>query len=258
MKIWKYGMTAVLLAGCAPGPVLMPKNEINEPLFHTTVFTALEAGLGPVLSRVPYSGKYQPGVYFTPGVTFDRPVSAWAGYSLLPVFWNLLLTGEQYADASTLRTGKPAIALHGGINGLAYSQRSGWQTSAALSLDMKMVWNRLLFTDMDMGTGFPDLGAWENSMHHWAVGMGAQFTERNSLKLSYKYTLFLVEPGAEYRDREILFSDRDDQSGWFLRHSFYAGRRHVLGPEAGFLFKNADFRTEHALWYGFHYAYRFN
>lgn len=251
-------MTA-LLAGCASGPVLMPRNEINEPLFHTTDFTSLEAGPGYVVFKDFRSSLYQGAPYFDPGATFARPVSDWASYSLLPIYWNLLLTGRQYADdGTTLRMGKPAIALHGGITGVAYSSRSGWQTSAGLSLDMKMVWNRFLFTYMDLGAVMPDLGTVENSMYHWTFATGGQLSERNSLKLAYKYTLFLLEPYTAYRDREILFGHRDDQSAWSLRHSYYAGRRHVLGPEAGFLFKNADLFTEHAFWCGIHYAYRFN
>lgn len=258
MKRWEHVWMIAMLTGCASGPVLMPKNEINEPIFHTTDFTGLKAGLGPVFSRVPDSSRYQDGPYVDPGVTFVRPVSHWASYSLVPVFWNLLLTGEQYADPSTLRIGKPAAALHGGISGIAYSSRSGWQVSASLSGDMKMVWNRMLFSDMALGAQVPDLGTWEYSIYHWSIGMGGQLSDRNSLKLAYKYTLFLMEPFTGYWDRQILFSHRDDQSSWSLRHSFYAGRRHVLGPEAGFMFKNADFRTEHALWYGIHYAYRFH
>lgn len=258
MKRWSIGWMVALLAGCSSGPVLMPKNEINEPIFHTTDFTSLQAGLGAYRSRVPDSSRYRPGMYFAPGLTFDRPVSDWASYSLLPVFWNLLLTGEQYDDESTLRIGKPAIALHGGITGLAFSSRSGWQTSAAFAMNMKMVWSRLLFSDMESGARIPDLANVENSMVYWAIGTGAQVSERNSLKLAYNYTLFLLEPYRAFRIHEIDYAHRDDQSGWSLRHSFYAGRRHVLGTEAGFMFKNADFRTEHALWYGIHYAYRFH
>ena len=258
MKRWKNIWMMALLTGCGSGPVLMPKNEINEPIFHTTDFTGLQAGTGAIRSRVPDSSRYRPAIYFAPALVFDRPVSAWASYSLLPVYWNLLLTGEQYADGSTLRTGKPALALHGGVSGISYSQRSGWQTTAALSLDMKMVWNRFLFTDMGLGALVPDVATVENSMYHWAVGMGGQISERNSLKLEYGYTLFLLEPFTAYRDHEILFGHRDDRSNWSLRHSFYAGRRHVMGPEGGFLFKNSDFRTEHAWWYGIHYAYRFH
>ena len=258
MKQWNIGWMIALLTGCSSGLVLMPKNEINEPIFHTTDFTSLQARVGAVRSRVPDSSRYRPGIYFAPGLTFDRPVSDWASYSLLPVFWNLLLTGEQYSDESTLRIGQPAIALHGGIEGIAYSSRAGWQTSAALSLDMKMVWNRLLFSDMELRAEIPDLATVENSLYHWSIGTGGQISERNSLKLEYKYTLFLLEPYAAYRHYEIAFRHRDDGSGWSLRHSYYAGRRHVLGTEAGFLFKNDDFRTEHAFWYGIHYAYRFH
>jgi hypothetical protein len=40
-----------------------------------------------------------------PVFLLDRKVGAWASYSLWPLFWNFLLTGEQYADSSNLKAG---------------------------------------------------------------------------------------------------------------------------------------------------------
>src|SRR5690606_27970187 len=39
-------LPAFLMIGCASAPKILPKNEINEPVFHQTDFLALGAGIG--------------------------------------------------------------------------------------------------------------------------------------------------------------------------------------------------------------------
>jgi hypothetical protein len=247
-----------VLAGCSPGARALSRNEINEPVFHETDFASLGASAGPVADRTREPGGYRSDFYFMPRFQYDFKVGPWASFTLLPVFWNFLLGGSQYpGNLSDLGIGKPLIALHGGVSGFSYSQRDGFDFPGAAALSGKYLFDASWFADMEGAAELRDVRSTANSTYGLSLGLGNQFTAKNSVKLEYAIRYFRFEPGLRYSDHDLWFGNGNAQTKLLLRHSYYPSPRHVLGPEFVFSFKDSDFRKEHYLALGFHYDYRF-
>lgn len=257
LALFAAGWVAISLAGCASAPMTLSRNEINEPVFHETHYATLGVSAGPVAGLSRDSGGYRRDFYFLPRFLYEYNVSPWASFTLWPVFWNFLLTGNQFAENSDLRIGKPLIALHGGISGFAYSQREGFLFPGLAVLSGKYRFNESWFADCTGEIQLRDARSAANSTYGFSMGLGDQVGAKNSLNLGYAIEYFRSEPGLTYSDHHLEFRDGNAQTKLSLSHSYYPSPHHVLGPELIFSFKDSDFRNENYVALGLHYDYRF-
>jgi hypothetical protein len=251
-------LMAVLMAGCASTPKILPKNEINEPVFHQTDFYALGASIGPTWTQREGENTFRQGMYVAPDITLEYKVSDWASYSLLPVFWNLRLTGEQYSDGAHLKIRKLHVAFHGGISGLGYSSRDHFVASGLVSLEGKYLIGPNWFLGAGLESVWGNLEKWGRRIDGVSVGVGAQMNDWNSLKLTYSLSRFEIPRSFAYGYGEIMHLDGDTRTEVGLRHTCYAWRNHVLGPELGFAYRNYSISETLQLAIGAHYAYMFD
>lgn len=252
----------MLLAGCTSAPNLLPNNEINEPLFHKTHYLSLGAGQGRTWTRFderltwfgePISGN--DGIYVDPRLMHEAKTSEWSSFTLTPAFWNFLLTGEQFSEAGSLITRKLALTLHGGVSGFFYSQADGLYFTGLLALQGKFLLSETVFLHSIMEVETPDLRKMGTTINSFSLGVGKQITERNSLRLDYGILHFNIPRYSSANHLGLLFEDNDSQTHWTLRHSFYAGRKHVFGPEATYLYKNLGVTRNRAIKLGLHYRF---
>lgn len=231
---------------------------MHEPVFHKTPFASVGAGLGKSWSKYALGdepGFRLDGIYFDPIVMLEAPVSDWASYSLLPVLWNFLLTGEQYADSTSLKVGKANVAAHAGISGFSFSSREGWRFNGLLAVNGKILVSRNVFLTGSLGMDFYDLKMPRSTVNGLGLGAGVQVTERNSIHLGYDIRHFNIPWNSESNYLGIRFREDDTRTEWTIRHAFYAGRNHVFGPELAFAYRNTDVEGNRAVKAGFRYRY---
>lgn len=246
------------LVGCASAPKILPRNEINEPVFHQTDFFALGAGIARTWTQREGGDSYREGGYVLPMFNYQNKVSDWASYTLLPVFWNLRLTGEQYSDSEQLKQRKLHIAFHGGINNLGYSSRDGLVSGGLVSLEGKYLFNRYVFLGAVLKSGLDNLENRSSRIDGFSAGFGAQVSERNSLKWTYSLQRFILPRNTAYDIGGIYHLDGDTRTKVDLRHTYYAWRKHVLGSEIGFAYRNYSVSSTRQFALGVHYAYMFD
>ena len=249
------------MLGCAGQPHIRPPNELNEPVFHATRYFSMGAAGGQTVSRNDDLRIFGPvedplwSLYFQPVFIFDIPVSRWAGYSGLPVYWNFLLTGEQYADTTHLLSGKWNIAAHGGIAGISYSQRTGWEVPANLEINFKRTIGTAFFLDGEIGAETFHIRHPERRREFTGLGFGWQATERNSFKLESHFDAYRLSPAQWIEERAMKLRGDDYLLSFSLRHSYYA-RGNSVGPEIRYGFRNGE-PKDALLEFGLAYAYRF-
>jgi hypothetical protein len=262
---WLKSLPAAFLFACAPGaPKIIPQNEINEPVFHKTPYGGLGASQGKVWSsfdeRRLLSGhavRDMEGIYFSPRFYLDYNVNAWAGYTLLPVFWNFLLTGEQYSDSTHLALRKLNVALHAGVSGLAYSQASGWVMSGLVDFEGKYLVDGRTFLQSGIGREIYDLDDITHAINRFSAGIGEQVSERNSVILAYDIFYYDIPKRSGTNYQGIGFAAKDTRTEVTLRHTWFAGHRNSVGPEIAYFYKNLDFIRNHGVKLGLHYDYIF-
>lgn len=252
------GICMLHLAGCSSRPKLLPRNEINEPVFHTTHFSGLGIALGPTWVREPGSDGYRNGVYAEPGYYYERNVNRWASFVLWPGFWNLLLSGEQYADSGSLKVRKLHLSVHGGVSGLSYSQRDGWQATGLAQLTGKFLIDRSWFIQSVAGRQSYDLSDIAYGIDFFTADLGWQVSAGNSLHFAYGLSHYDIPDASVGNVGGIEYHDGDIQTRMALRHSFYAGPKHVFGPEAHVSYRNSGFIDGHALGIVVHYRFLFD
>lgn len=251
-------VSLLLLGGCSSRPKLLPENEINEPVFHTTHFMGLGASLGPVWFRGQGDDGHERATAFDPRIYLVTNVNRWASFTLWPAFWNLLLTGEQYADGGGLKVRKIHLSFHGGVSGLTYSPKDGWQFTGLAQLTGKFLLDENWFVGVETGRSLYDLGDMAHGVNQFAADLGTQLSPRNSLRFTYGMAHYDLPDDSHSNTSGIKYSDGDVRTKLALQHSFYAGRKHVFGPEASLSYRNAGFEDGHAFGFGLHYRYLFD
>lgn len=251
------GWAGILFQGCSSAPMALARNEINEPVFHGTHYASLGVSAGPVANLSRDAGSSRQDFYFMPRFLYEYNLGPWASFTLLPVFWNFLLTGSQFSGSSDLGAGKPLIAFHGGISGFSYSQREGFLLPGLAALSGKFRFNDSWFAVLDGSARLRDVRTTANSTYGFSMGLGEQVGGKNSVKLAYALDYFHSETGLVYEDLGLEFRDGNARTKLILDHSYYPSPHHVLGPEVVFSFKDSDFRNENYLALGLHYDYRF-
>lgn len=241
-------LPAFVLLACGPGRFLVPRNESEEPVFRQSHF-ASAGGSGGFAST-------EAGYYLQPLIWCEANVSPWASFTNLPLYWNFLLSGDQY-DGETLQRDRLHLSLHGGLAGLAYSSRDGWEFPGNVILQGKYLTGSWFLVPA-VGVDLHDLREPASTAGRASLSLGYQADDRNSLRVGYGFTRYQLPGGRSLDHRGVAFRDGETRSDLQVRHSLYLAGRHVLGPEAGVSIRNRDPAENHSLSAGFHYRYVFD
>jgi hypothetical protein len=256
-RISVLAVTAVLLVGCSARGRSRPLNSIREPVFHTVEYTTVGLGFGRVLILGSNGLDSIPDIiYANRFLAWDVPVSRWAEYNLLPVHWNFLLTGEQYADSVRLLTHKLHASAYGGINGFSYSQRDDWTFPADIGMQAKILLSDEHYLVSQGGMDFFHFLAPEENRLHLKFGYGWQVTESNAIELDYHVSYFNLSDDSYFRDI-FYYLGGDTQTELNLHHHFHLKGRHVMGPEIGWGARNLDLGRDDYYKAGLNYRYVF-
>lgn len=219
---------------------MRPVNEINQPVFYRLDYVAAEALAGAAFSRDSEEAPREPGLWFEPRVTFEKNINPRAGFSFWPLYWNFLLTGDQYDAGGNPETGKLNLAAHGGLNGIGYSSRDGWLLGAALGLRGKYLHDDRFFLRGGLLAEVADLAAPGKSLLSLESGLGCQVTPVHSLLVSHALILHKADSGRYHFRHGLRFFDGDLGNEFRLGHKAYLTPSHIVGPEIGYGFRNGE------------------
>ena len=230
---------------------------MNEPVFFGGDHLTIGAGLGSVWADRDFGKKYEPSLYVSPAFFYEVNVTSWASYTVWPLYWKFLLTGNQYADSSSLRIGKINVAVSGGVSGIAYNQKDGLTTSFALGAELKYLFNQCLFNETSIQYDMYNTKKPAYALSNLSTSLGVQIDRSNSLTLAYDLVYYRI-PENEFSNKYgLLFGDTEGGSELMISHSLYLTPKHRLGPEIGFGYRNLDFTGKNYFKAGFHYRYSF-
>lgn len=240
-------LSGVLLA-CGPGKFLVPRNESEEPVIRQSHFASV-GGSGGAATEAGY--------YLLPLIWCEASVAPWASFTNLPLYWNFLLSGDQYDGGGILLRQRLHLSLHGGLSGLAYSSRDGWEFPGNVVLQGKYLDGRWFLVPA-LGVDIHDLMKRGSLAGRGSLALGFQADDRNSLRVGYGFTRYRLPAGSSLDHRGIRYRDGESRSDVQVRHSLYLAGRHVLGPEAGVSLMNRDPAGNLSLSAGLHYRYVFD
>jgi hypothetical protein len=252
----RFVMTGLLvIASCTNKPKIQPVNEINEPVFFRANHLAVEATLGRQVINSDIDSTYKSSLLFEPNLLFDVNVSEWSSYTVWPLLWNFLLTGDQYSDSASLRIRKFNIAAHLGLNGLGYSQREDIYFSGGLGVRTKILLSQKMFIRTDVFFQLNDIREISRGIGTNALNFGLQINQTNSILFSHSISIYRIEDGAYYLKNGIAYFNEDINNEFRIGHKMYLGKNHVLGPEIGYGFINSKAGKDDYYLIGFKYRY---
>lgn len=237
------------LAGCTSRPRLTPQNQINEPVFYSKPYASIGIGVGEQLNfQRDFTQRYatpQKERLIDPALIWFYPVNDWAGFYLLPTYWIFLLTGDQYErmpdgepGSGSLQQGKLHVALSGGLSGLAYSGRDGWEAQYQALLQGKYRFSERVFAQADYGkTVFGDFGT---ALDGWNAGVGYQWTPGLSLFFNYNGSVLTLPKYQRAALNGMEFQDNDVLSTVGLTVPWYLAARHIVVPEIAYGHRNSS------------------
>jgi hypothetical protein len=253
-----FAFAAGLWMGCSSTPRIRPINSINEPVFHAAGYATVGAGMGNSWTVVDESKESsQPSLFVDPIIGWECNANTWASYSIIPVHWVFLLTGEQYADTLRLLPRKLHASIHAGINGFYYSQRDGWTFPADIGIGAKYLINPAHYLESDAGFDFFHFSEWSRNLSHFQIAYGYQATPRNALEISYRQTYFMLNENDGVSSKLLEYLNDDSNTELFLNHYYSFKGRHIVGPEIGWGTKNLQFGTDYYFLAGLTYRYVF-
>lgn len=247
-----------LLAACSTAPKILPRNELNEPVMHQTHYTAIGFGAMPELLHTdlqysdPQAGYYQESGSFgfefhaLPRLAYERSVAPWASFSILPVYWNLLLTGDQYAASASLKTGKLHAAFHGGPTGIHHVEGEGWRLTGEVELSGKYLASQRWYYAPTAGVAWSNHTEIGEQQRYAQVVAGWQLREEHSFSFGGRFTAFAAPSGeislsrARLGTEELNVEDGDYWTSLWVGNTNYLGPRHVFGTELGFTWREGD------------------
>lgn len=244
-----------ILIGCSSRPPMRPVNEIKEPVFHRLDYLAAGILVGGEFTRDSSDDAHEPGLLSVPRMTFVKNVSPWASFSLWPLYWNLLLTGDQYGGGGNLEAGRLHMAAHGGLNALGYGSRDGWFLGAALGLRGKYLLDDRLFLRADLLAEFADLAAPGKFRGSLVSGLGCQVSPMHSVLVSHTLTVHNADQGRYFLRHGLRHFDGDLGNEIRLGHKAYLTPSHIVGPEIGYGFRNGAIGSEGYFLVGLKYRY---
>jgi hypothetical protein len=259
-------LIGVGLVACTNRPRLKPVNQINEPVFHVKPYATLGIGGGQIYKQGGVSGFYygmptperSEAVYVEPVVNWFFPVTKWAGFYLIPTYWNFLLTGDQYRDAELnfLQTRKLHVAVNGGLSGLSYSGRGGWTTQFGSAVLAKYLFDNRIFSEADyQATVYNKFTA---IIQNWNVGLGYQWHPKVSVFANYGGTFFRLQENTYTSQNPFDYFDRDIRSEFTLTTPWYLNSKHILTPEFAYGMRNGGGSDGTLFKMGAHYRFVFD
>jgi hypothetical protein len=251
------------LMACANGKRLQPPNQINEPVFYSRPYAALGLGLGEQLNfQRDFTQRYatpKKQLLVEPVLTWFYPLNAWAGFYLLPTYWTFLLTGEQYdttAGFESLRTGKLHLALSGGLSGLAYSGREGWEAQFQVLLQGKYRFSERVFSQADYSRLI--FGNFETALDGWNAGLGYQWLPALSVFVNYQGAVLTLSEYQVATLNGMEFQDNDLLSVVSVTTPWYVTPKHVVTPEIAYGHRNSSGREGSLIRAGLQYRFVFD
>jgi hypothetical protein len=233
MKVRVVAM-AFLVVGCSNKPRVNPINEINDPVFFNDHYLSIGATVGVQGSNNEIDSIYHFGPMIEPWIAISGNVNSWASYQVWPLFWNFLLTGEQYSMGGALKTGKLHLAVFGGLNSIGYSQGDGWRFGAGTGIRAKILFSPIVFSEVTTALQLSDFRSTERGALSAELVSGIQFSPKNSLSLQLASTLYQTEDRRYFGSHGLAFYDNDVDSEIRIRFRTYITPNHVLGPEMGY------------------------
>lgn len=231
--------SALLLAtGCAFHSANPAPNEANEPLLHTSHYLTVGAQTrllsGGEVDDIAWRGD------LAPLGKLEVNVNRWSSFNLLPINWNILLTGEQYDDSTHLTVGKLHAIATGGLLGFAYSSADGFELPANLNLVGKMLFTPRVFAAASVGGSMADVLdphgiTWESGLK-----AGIQIWEPISIGAETSVLLEQLDRGWFSQRDNVLFEDGDVSFYSGLTLQAYPSPRHILELAGGYRRKNPD------------------
>ena len=254
-----FALLAGLFAGCSSTPRVRPINSINEPVFHAGNYASMGLAMGKGLSNgADYSWmRDRSFIYSRKTLAWNYNSTKWASFSVIPIYWSFLLTGEQYADSLHLIPRKLHATLHGGVNGFSYSQRSEWAFPADLGLGAKYLFNQRSYLTADAAYNLFHILDSRQDYVLLRLACGYQATSANALELSYQYAYFRMGDHSSSTKNLVVHRNGDSNTELFLNHYYSIGGRHVLGPEIGWGSKNLRIGSDTYYMAGLTYRYVF-
>jgi hypothetical protein len=248
-------LAGVFLIGCSSKPPMRPVNEIHEPVFYRLDYLAAEVLAGTELVQDSAGAAHEPNLLFRPRVHFDKNITPWASFTFWPLYWNLLLTGDQYDAGGNPAVGKLNVIAHAGINGLGYSSRDGWYLGAAAGLRAKYLFGERLFLRANLLAEAPDLGRPDAGLVNLETDLGFQATAIHSVLFSHSLSHHRAGAGGYFRHHRIRHFDGDLHNEVRLGHKAYLTPSHIVGPEIGYGFRNHAVGEEGYFLVGLQYRY---
>jgi hypothetical protein len=254
---------SALLTGCAR-VAMKPRNEAQTPVFFPGAYfdIGLEGGAEwhkapPVPPETGPQGPFRLR-YDIPEIEGGRGFivnwNDWADSYLIPVYWMFLLTGEQY-EGENLKTGKPHLALEGGLENFQYGEEK-WTIGTGLALSGKYLFTPRTFATLRAKAEFPQTD--EYFIASLSGQVGRQLTERLSLSVFATPSRIFLPEGYQVTERGANYRDGDMRTVAGARALFYFRSRHIFGSEAGMLFRNGEASDPHRLYASLTYRYVFD
>ncbi|GEM_PF-4185961 len=247
-----------MLAACSWFPHVRPINSINDPVFHAPGYAAIGGTLikafnGPGTHLDPDQSTFE----FQPILLWETTSSPAVSHSIIPVYWEFLITGDQYRDSVHLIPHKLHATIHGGMTGIEYTWRDDWVFPADIGVKAKYLIDDAQYLVSDASLELFHVLRLRRNFSHLHLLYGFQADEWNALELSYRVSYFLIEPGAYATKFGIPHSKGDFNNEVFLNHWHSFRGHHLLGPEVGWGFRNLDYGTEAYFLAGLSYRYVF-
>ncbi|MDB5103169.1 MAG: hypothetical protein JWP91_858 [Fibrobacteres bacterium] len=237
MKVRIY-LISLLAIGCTNMPRVNPTNEINQPVFFSGHYMSAGATFGVQSVNNELDSTYQIGPLIEPLLAISGNVNSWASYLFWPLFWNFLLTGEQYSTIGVLKTGKVNLAVFGGMNSIAYSQRDEWEFGVGTGIRAKILFSNTIYSEITTALQLSDFRRLERGYLSTHLTNGFQFSPKNSVALDWTSTLYKIEERRYFGAHGLAFYNQDVNNEIRARLTTYFTANHVLGPEIGYGFLN--------------------
>lgn len=224
------------LSGCAgTNWATLAPNTIDEPVFHRA--TNISLGASRTQWYDPASGKDSAEEAIKLNARADVPVNEWAGFSFLPVYWNFLLTGEQYQDSIHLMPEKLNIAMGGGLAGISFSSRDGWKFPIAIGAQAKYLFDRRFFAKSVISTEITDASDPENGQTWGLLGLGAQLTNQIAVVATTNLDRVFAAPNSYFNMYGVSVLDGELTSTSGLTLDWYPTPKHVLSVSVDRFFR---------------------
>ncbi len=219
-----------MLIGCAGGTKNNYINQIDRPVKNEGNYVRFGAGVGADFHLIEYDSHVEDDVTWGISSELDiwKDVSKRWERAIIPTVWRVLLTGQQYDDNKSMRTGMVHSTFAGGLTGIAYSQREGLRIDFNFIQFNKYRFNSYLWSTSHFSVQPRILTDYigERSVYESSTGFsfGWQLAEGVSLEAGGNYAYIYHENGSN----NVSYTGNDDRIGAFAHVRFRAHPQHEI------------------------------